>query len=83
MIRFKQEWALNMDGGPSLIATIEATAEDLAMRAAPRGASDAVDYALALACDDAETAEEVYRHLGYIINQLEIARLNVRRSIPE
>lgn len=83
MISFKPEWAKFMDGEHVIEKQVEEATASLLMTGAGYGAGRGIDYALAAACEDADTPNEALDHLHFIIRQLEIARDNMRKDIPE
>jgi hypothetical protein len=83
-IEFNEKWAEGLDGEQSIRKFVEAASETLstiphALRTG--GAAAGIDYALAAVCDNADTEQEAYHHLCFIVAELEKVRLNMQAGL--
>lgn len=86
MIELRPEWANGLDGERYIPGFVEEATQALSTApGSPRtgGAACGIDYALAAACLHADTDEEAYLHVCFIVAELEKARLNMRASLDE
>lgn len=83
-IEFNERWAEGLDGEKHIAQYVGQASEAIlqtphALRTG--GAASGIDYALAAVCDNADTEQEAYHHLCFIVAELENVRDNMRASI--
>ena len=83
MIEFKPEWAKRMDGGTAYVsrrvaAMVEQACVDVER---DKDVGSAIDFALCVVCLNAATKERAIQDIDYIIEQLTIARNNMKADI--
>ena len=75
MIEFRKEWARGMDGSELVASRICQPSRGCHGRI-----GDAIDFALGVVCDNAETPKGAVAHLDYIMAELKKARENIAKT---